>query len=151
MQINVRTHHVEITDALREYAEKKMSKLDKYCENCQELLIELDILKTADENKRQVAMTTIWIAGAIIRAKETTKELSSNSKFMERLVIDAEDVYENRVGLSGEAYDKPQTVKRNREVKSMVSAYKDLWRHILGYQYDLINSSMVLRKNAIKM
>jgi len=75
MQINVRTHHVDITPALKEYSEKKMHKLEKYFESIQEILVELDIVNTADENKRQVAMATIWAAQTIIRAKETSKDM----------------------------------------------------------------------------
>lgn len=78
MQINVRSHHVDITPALKEYSEKKMQKLEKYFENIQEILVELDILSTSDENKRQVAMATIWASQTIIRAKESSKDMYSS-------------------------------------------------------------------------
>ena len=55
MQITVRTHHVSITQALKEYVEKKMSKLERFFSNIQEIQIELDVVGTSAENERQVA------------------------------------------------------------------------------------------------
>ncbi|MFA5879976.1 MAG: ribosome-associated translation inhibitor RaiA [Candidatus Margulisiibacteriota bacterium] len=75
MQINVRTHHVDITQSLKEYALKKMEKLEKYFENIQEILLELNILSTADENKSQEVLVTAWLKGNVIRAKEVSKDM----------------------------------------------------------------------------
>ncbi len=75
MQINVRTHHVAITQALKDYAYKKMEKLEKYFDNIQEILIELNIISTADENKSQEVAVTVILKGNKIRASQTNKDM----------------------------------------------------------------------------
>ena len=75
MQINIRTHHVDITQALKDYALKKIDRLEKYFDNIQEVLVELNIVPTADENKSQEVLVTAWLKGNVIRAKETSKDM----------------------------------------------------------------------------
>lgn len=100
MQINVRTHHVDITDALKDYSQKKMQKLEKYFDNIQEILIELDIINTSDENKRQVAMATIWASQTIIRAKVASKDMYASIDMifekLEKQLIKHKDKIKNR-------------------------------------------------------
>jgi putative sigma-54 modulation protein len=75
MLINVRSHHVNITPALKDYAHKKMEKLSKFFDNVQEIMVELDILQNFDENKRQSASAVAWVSGSVIRAKESSKDM----------------------------------------------------------------------------
>jgi len=100
MQINVRTHHVDITQALKDYSQKKMHKLEKYFDNIQEILVELDIIDTADENKRQVAMATIWASHTILRAKVTSKDMYASIDMLfeklEKQLIKHKDKMKNR-------------------------------------------------------
>lgn len=75
MQITVRTHHVNITPALKAYAHTKLSRLEKFFENIQGILIELDFSETSNENTRQESKGTIWASQTIIRATECTKDM----------------------------------------------------------------------------
>ncbi|MBT3260983.1 ribosome-associated translation inhibitor RaiA [bacterium] len=75
MQINVRAHHVEVTKPLKEYAKTKMEKLGKYFSNIQEIQIELDIESNSVEDKRQVAMGTVWVPKAILRATDASSDM----------------------------------------------------------------------------
>ena len=70
MKFNVKAHHVEITEALKEYAQKKMDKLERFFENIQEIVLDLNISDNSDENQRQIASATIFASGTIIRAKK---------------------------------------------------------------------------------
>ena len=75
MLVNVRTHHLDITAALKEYAKKKLVKLDRFFENIQEITIELDISSASDENKRQIANAIVKASGVLIRAEEANKDM----------------------------------------------------------------------------
>ena len=75
MQITVRTHHVDITPSLKSYAHSKIQKLEKYFENIQAILIELDMTDAASEDDRQEAKATIWAAQTIIRATDVTRDM----------------------------------------------------------------------------
>ncbi len=75
MKINIRARHVDISPSLKEYAQKKMEKLDRFFENIQEIVVEFDISDNSDEETRQIAAATIWASGTVIRAKETSSSL----------------------------------------------------------------------------
>ena len=75
MKFNVKAHHVEITEALKEYAQKKMDKLERFFENIQEIVLDLNISDNSDENQRQIASATIFASGTIIRAKEASIDM----------------------------------------------------------------------------
>lgn len=75
MNITVRTHHVEITKALKEYAEDKLSKLQKYFDHIIHLTVELDILDNANQDDRQEVRVSIKIPNTTLRAVEHTKDM----------------------------------------------------------------------------
>jgi putative sigma-54 modulation protein len=75
MQIKVRTHHVDITPALKAYAEKKMAKLEKYFKNIVEINVELDIVDHADPAKRQSAKAHILASQATLYAEGISDDM----------------------------------------------------------------------------
>ena len=75
MLITIRAHHVSITAALKEHAQKKIEKLERFFTNIQEIIVELDVIDSSDENDSQIAMATVYASGTTIRAKETSKDL----------------------------------------------------------------------------
>jgi len=75
MNIRVKANHVEITSALKEYAEKKLSKVDKFFDNIQSVVIELLVAENSDANLRQVVRTTVYASGSIIRAEAASKDM----------------------------------------------------------------------------
>lgn len=78
MKIVIKTHHVSITKALKEYAETKIQKLDRFFDNIQEIVIDLDVSRTASESEQQMASATVHASGTIIRAEETSASLYSS-------------------------------------------------------------------------
>ncbi len=83
MKITIRTHHIDITPALKEYAEKKAEKLEKYFESIQEVQIELDVVATADENERQLAIGIIKASQTLIRAEVASKDMYASIDLLE--------------------------------------------------------------------
>lgn len=75
MEIIVRTHHVSITPKLKEYAKKKTDKLDSFFHNIQEIVIELDMIASSNEDERQIAKGIIKASGTTIRATEASKDM----------------------------------------------------------------------------
>ncbi len=59
MQINVSGHHVDVTPALREYVNTKLSKLQRHFDNITNAQVTLTIEKTI-----QKAEATVHLAGA---------------------------------------------------------------------------------------
>ena len=75
MNITVKAHQVEVTDALKAYARKKIEKLEKFFDHIQSISVSLDILHVSNDNETQVAAATILASGTIIRGKESAKDM----------------------------------------------------------------------------
>ena len=75
MKIIVRAHHVEITKALREYAEDKLGKLEKYFDHIIQMTVELDILDNANVDDRQEVRVSIKIPNRTLRAVDSSKDM----------------------------------------------------------------------------
>jgi putative sigma-54 modulation protein len=67
MRFNIRGRQLPVTEALREYAEKKLSRLDKYFEapNASEAQVTLSVIKN-----QHVVEVTISLPGVLLRAEE---------------------------------------------------------------------------------
>ena len=59
MQIEVRGHNVKVTKAIKEYAEKKLGKLEGFYSGILEVVLELEVKKTKDPAKSQEARANI--------------------------------------------------------------------------------------------
>ncbi|MFH1428552.1 MAG: ribosome-associated translation inhibitor RaiA [Candidatus Margulisiibacteriota bacterium] len=75
MQITVRGHNVEVTDALKQYAVDKAEKIGKFFDNIQNTVVELNYSHTSSKDKRQIAQITSFIAGTIVRAEEASEDM----------------------------------------------------------------------------
>ena len=75
MNLIIQTHNVELTDWLRQYVEKKMSKLEKYLPDIDEIRVELRRESTRSASDRDVAQVTVHSRGTILRAEERTGDM----------------------------------------------------------------------------
>ena len=88
MQIIVKAHHVEITPALREYAEKKMEKLDVFFDHINKITVNLHVEAVSSESDRHVASALINMNGGVITAKEHSGSMySSIDMLLDKLTI----------------------------------------------------------------
>ncbi len=72
MKMNIRGSKLDVTSAIQTYAEKKISKLDKYFSNSEELTANV-LIKTHGE--RQIVEVTIPANRMILRAEESSDDL----------------------------------------------------------------------------
>ena len=83
MDITVTFRHVDSTESLKEYAEEKLSKIDKYFD----YPIEAHIVLTA-EKFRRMADVTLNVNGAVIKADEETEDMySAIDQVMDKIEI----------------------------------------------------------------
>ncbi len=73
MQVNVIGRHIEITDALRQYATEKFNRLDKYLPKLVQVVITLSVVKKV----HHIAEASIKSNGVLIQASEETEEMYS--------------------------------------------------------------------------
>ena len=57
MDIFVKAIHFEATDKLQEFIQKKVSKLDKFCDNIRKVEVSLKVVKPETAMNKQAALT----------------------------------------------------------------------------------------------
>ncbi len=73
MLVSVNGRHIEVTEALRQYATDKFSRLDKYLANGAQVVITISVVKKV----HHIAEATIKSNGLLIQASEETEEMYS--------------------------------------------------------------------------
>ena len=75
-KIETVTRNMRLTDNVREYVEKKASKLERHLQEIEEVRIELSHIKSArSAQDRQVAQITVHGKGFILRTEERAEDI----------------------------------------------------------------------------
>ncbi|TET06758.1 MAG: ribosome-associated translation inhibitor RaiA [Candidatus Atribacteria bacterium] len=70
MKIIFKGKHIEVTDAMRNYIEKKLSKIERHFDHILEVIVTLSV-----EKNRQIVEVTLQASRALIRAEEETDDM----------------------------------------------------------------------------
>jgi len=70
MKIIFKGKHIEVTDAIRNYIEKKLSKIERHFDHILEVIVTLSV-----EKSRQIVEVTLQTNRALIRAEEETDDM----------------------------------------------------------------------------
>ncbi len=73
MQITISAKNTQLTDAIRNYAEKKIGKLNRKIDN----IISADIVLSV-EKYRHIANVKLNVAGEVLKAEEVSKDMYSS-------------------------------------------------------------------------
>lgn len=85
MQFQVKSRNVEVSDAIKAYAEEKLSKLERQLDDPR-VELELAVEKNPSIAENQVAEATIWTNGPVLRAREASQDMrSSIDQLVEKL------------------------------------------------------------------
>ncbi len=81
MKIVFKGKHIEVTDAIRNYMEKKLSKIERHFDHILEVIVTLSV-----EKNRQIVEVTLQANRALIRAEEETDDMyTSIDKVVDKL------------------------------------------------------------------
>ena len=87
MQLNVKGKNLQVSESIRDYAERKLSKLDKQVHELTRVDIELAVEKNPSVAENQVAEATVWLKGHTLRAREATRDMKASiDELTEKLV-----------------------------------------------------------------
>jgi len=75
MHVIVQGHKIDVSGPLREYAEKKVGKLDEFFGNIQKAEVTLEVRNNDDQFRNNVAEVTVWTAGKIVRATDGASDM----------------------------------------------------------------------------
>lgn len=70
MKIIFKGKHIEVTDAMRNYIEKRLSKIERHFDHILEVIVTLSV-----EKNRQIVEATLQARRALIRAEEETNNM----------------------------------------------------------------------------
>lgn len=77
---NVRGENIEVTQAIREYAEKKVGKLERYFTEVPDATVHVNLKVYSDKTAK--AEVTIPLSFLVLRAEETTDDLYKSIDFV---------------------------------------------------------------------
>jgi len=78
MQLRVKGKNLEVSDKIREYAERKLAKLERQLDPLAEVEIELTVEKNPSIAANQVAEATVWLKGHTLRARESSPDMKAS-------------------------------------------------------------------------
>ncbi len=152
MQLSVKGRNLEVTDALRQYAEEKLGRLTKYLEQIVSASVVLSV-----EKHRHLAEVTLRVRDLTIRAEESTGDLYSSidlvAEKLERQILR----YKERIvghgtrGSGREARESAEAVRAEegpRVVKTKRFAVKPTGLAEAIMQMDLLGHSFYVFRNA---
>src|SRR5512133_1074505 len=77
MQLQVRGRNLEVSEAIRSYAEKKLGKLERQLTNPR-VELELAVENNPSIADNHVAEATIWTSGPVLRAREASSDMHAS-------------------------------------------------------------------------
>ena len=86
--IKIKSHHVKITKALKDYAETKMEKLDRFFDQIHSVTVSLDFLSSSSQADRYVVSVIVVTNTNMIKAKDISDDMyGSIDKVLDKLEI----------------------------------------------------------------
>ena len=82
MQLRVKGRGVEVTEAIRSYAEKRLAKLERQLPD-PEIELQLSSQQNPSIRETHVAEATVWTKGPVLRASESSQDMRAS---IDRLV-----------------------------------------------------------------
>jgi len=99
MRLHVKGKNVEVSDSIRQYAEDKMSKLNRQLHELTEVELELRVEKNPSISANQVAEVTVRTKGPTLRVTEASSDMKSSiDQLTEKLLRQVEQYRGKRRG-----------------------------------------------------
>ena len=97
MQFQVKGRNLEVSDAIRSYAEEKLGKLERQLTDPR-IELELAVEKNPSIAENHVAEATIWTKGPVLRAREASSDMrASIDQLVEKLERQVKKYRERRI------------------------------------------------------
>lgn len=148
MEITVRGRNIEVTEALKDYVGKRISKLDKYFDR--EYLATVTLVVEKDTHKVEV---TIPLEGMILRGEEATGDMYSSIDMVVEKLEKQVDKYKAklskkmRTGFKVELVGVKEEDETPRIVKTKKFIYKPMPVEEAVMQMNLIGHSFFVFSN----
>lgn len=155
MEIIIRGDKMKITDAMKDYINEKLGKLEKYLENSESVRANV-IVKV--KNHEQIVEITIPLKSFILRSEETQDDFyaavdktidklerqvrKNKTKLMSKQIRPSYDFNFDKIEVENEKEEEHKIVKRKTvEVKPMNEEEAILQMELLGHQFYMYKDS----------
>jgi putative sigma-54 modulation protein len=78
MRLQVKGKNVEVSEAIRTYAEEKLGRLDRQLADPTRVELELAVEKNPSISANHVAEATVWTKGPVLRAREASSDMRAS-------------------------------------------------------------------------
>src|SRR5881227_3456800 len=98
MELHVKGKNLEVSDAIRSYAERKLAKLDKQLSKLARVEVELTVERNPSIAANQIAEATVWLKGHTLRAREASRDMKASiDEMTEKLLRQIRDDRDKRM------------------------------------------------------
>jgi putative sigma-54 modulation protein len=78
MRLQVKGRNVEVSEAIRSYAEQKLGKLERHLNDPTRVELELAVERNPSISDDHVAEATVWTKGPVLRARESSSDMKAS-------------------------------------------------------------------------
>src|ERR687891_2421194 len=96
MRLQVKGKNLEVSDSIRAYAEKKLSKLDRQLHELTQVELELAVERNPSIAANQIAEATIWTKGPVLRAREASSDMRASIDALTEKLLRQVKPYNNK-------------------------------------------------------
>ena len=97
MQLQMKAKNVDLTPALKAYAEKKLGRLGRQLNESARVELELAAERNPSIGDSQIAEATVWTKGPVLRARESARDMKAAIDLLvDKLDRQAERLHDNR-------------------------------------------------------
>ena len=78
MELQIKGKNLEVSETMRTFAERKLSKLGKLTHPGTRVELELSVEKNPSVAANQIAEATVWLKGKTLRCKQASRDMKSS-------------------------------------------------------------------------
>jgi ribosome hibernation promoting factor len=165
MRLQVKGKNVEVSEAIRTYAEEKLGRLDRQLADPTRVELELAVEKNPSISANHVAEATVWTKGPVLRAKEASSDMRASidllvdklerqvARYREKRRDHRHDAHRDGGGAGNGAADAATYTKTNEEggpviVKTKQFTLQPLSAEEAVEQLELVGHDFFVFRNA---
>jgi len=159
VELQVKGRNVDLSQSLKDYAEKRLSKLDRHLNGSTRVELELVGERNPSIGANQVAEATVWTGRNVLRAREAAHDLKAAIDLLvDKLDRQAQKLHDKRrrgparhqkhMGDDTVAQQEPEIPEENPIVKTKQFAVKPMTADEAVLQLELIGHDFFVFQNA---
>jgi putative sigma-54 modulation protein len=98
MELQIKGKNLEVSEAMRAFAERKLGKLGRMVHDSTRVELELAVEKNPSVAANQIAEATVWLKGRTLRCREASRDMKASiDELTEKLQRELAELRDKRV------------------------------------------------------